>query len=219
MLRNPYDDSYVKEKERNVVFIGFNNEEKSKNTFISGREYIFEERAAVFPKIYYYENLKDAKRMHGYSVYIKVDYDLKYVKDNVVELDKYYRKKFRSFKSIILYSELFKIGDYVNFGSYSTLGIIDKETLFNPRYNYFDYVFETYRKYCIDYKTLKLSKPKMEKLSLIRIMLKENKGITTKSLSTKLGISERNIQRYMHDMNELYNEIGYDESKNMWYKV
>ncbi len=217
-MRFNYDkDEYVKEREKNAIFIGFSEEDKKRNSFVSGKDYLIDEREAIFPKIFYYDSEDNVNRMHGYCVYIKVNYDIKYVKENFILLDKIYRKKYRYFKSIVLYSEKFPEEAYFNFGKFSNLEIIDKYILYD--YNYFDSIFEEYRNYCIKYKKKKYSKPKLIKIDNVRKILKDKKQISTNEIVALTGLNERSIQRYMHDINYLYNEIGYNESTNLWYIV
>ncbi len=217
-MRYDYDKyEYVKEREKNAVFIGFSEEDRKRNSFMPGREYLADEREAVFPKIFYYDSENDASRLHGYCVFIKVGFDFNYIKNNYIKLDKVYRKKYRYFKNVILYSELFSEGIDFNFGKYSNLELVDKYTLYD--YNYFDCIFEKYREYCINFESRRYSKPKLKRIQKIRNVLKDRKEISTKELVLLTNFNERTIQRYMHDINSIYNEIGYDETKNIWYNV
>ena len=142
MIKDLKNNEYIKEKERNAVFIGFSEEDKVRNTFIAGKDYIDGDRLAVFPKICYYDSIDDVKRLHGFCVFIKVDFDYDYVKNNFVNIDKFYRKKFRCFKIIVLYSDKFCENVYFNFGKFSNLRLVDKYVFFDYMYNYFDNIYE-----------------------------------------------------------------------------
>ena len=41
----------------------------------------------------------------------------------------------------------------------------------------------------------------------------------TKEIAQYLNMSERNIERYMHDYNKIYKNIGYDYVNNEWYII
>ena len=40
-----------------------------------------------------------------------------------------------------------------------------------------------------------------------------------KEIMNKLKVNEKWLQRYMKDMNYLYNNIGYNKKKRLWYVV
>ena len=49
------------------------------------------------------------------------------------------------------------------------------------------------------------------------IKAKDKTFITTKKISNDLKVSKRWVQRYMQDINLLYENIGYDENNKRWY--
>ena len=47
--------------------------------------------------------------------------------------------------------------------------------------------------------------------------IKQQKTRKTKDIVNDLNINERSVERYMHDLNLIYHNIGYDYTNNEWY--
>lgn len=63
----------------------------------------------------------------------------------------------------------------------------------------------------------KFQHEKLKKLSTMHEILKEKKCFSSIEISREFNISIRNVERYMRDINYLYNDIGYDYVKNEYY--
>ena len=68
-------------------------------------------------------------------------------------------------------------------------------------------------------KEIKITKNKMAKIRQLYEVMKKNKELSTKKISDEVVFSYRNIQRYMYNLNRVYNCIGYDYSRNIWYFI
>ena len=68
-------------------------------------------------------------------------------------------------------------------------------------------------------KEKKYTKKRLDNINKIYEYLGSYKTIKTNKIVGDLKINPRMIERYMHDINNLYHNIGYDYSKNEWYII
>ncbi len=170
---------------------------------------------------------KDIKRKQGFLLILTVGdienyYDLSdiYLKDCIIDVykfDRLYRKKLGKFEYTIIISEeeidSIKIPFTNTYVVYANDYIEIKDGL-NPliRKIYQDSLHKKEIKYT------KKRKDNIEKLR--KCINKLNKDyFKTEDIIKRLGVNRKWIQRYMKDMNLLYNNIGYDRRKRVWYLV
>ena len=67
----------------------------------------------------------------------------------------------------------------------------------------------------------KFSRIKSNNVEKLRTFIRKlNKEFfTTDEIKQKLNVNEKWIQRYMKEMNNIYNNIGYNKRKRLWYVV
>lgn len=148
--------------------------------------------------------LEEAMKHRGLVLFLKVDKDIDYI-----EFDKKYRRKL-DYWFINLYHEDFK----PKHNKWSNIYIIDEKEMFA---DYYDGFISEINLYFKKHPKLKLQAKKKVMLDNIHKYIRQVKEISTKELALKFEISPRNVERYMQDINILYNDIGYDYSKNIWY--
>lgn len=185
---------------KNVVIVGFLDEAERRSVsipFIDGGN------------IHYVSNLSEATKFQGYMILIDN-------RDNIdlVELDKKYRKTFNRFELIYIYNEKYKERYY----KYSRFKTWNREIFCDLSYE-FACDWDDYKKIKENSIKTKYNKNKETKLNMLYNFIKDKKEITTKEIKKILGISERNIQRYMEDINNIYHNVGYDYSNNEWYFI
>ena len=76
---------------------------------------------------------------------------------------------------------------------------------------FYEYLLNNYKK--------EFSKKKRNFIEQMHIFLKTKKTVKTSELVKKFHVNPRKIERYMKDYNKIYNNIGYDYSKNEWYII
>lgn len=185
---------------KNVVIVGFLDEAERRsvsNPYIDGGN------------IHYVSNLSEATKFQGYMIIIDNRNNI-----DLVELDKKYRKTFNRFELIYIYNEKYKERYY----KYSRFKIWNREIFCNLSYE-FACDWDDYKKIKENSIKTKYNKNKEIKLNMLYNFIKDKKEITTKEIKNILGISERNIQRYMEDINKIYKSVGYDYSRNIWYFI
>ena len=183
---------------KNIIVVGFNQSERN----CLGIPYD--------NPIRYVNSLSDAIKYQGYLLVIDNSKGIP-----LIELDKKYRKSFNKFELIWLYNKNYNY-------AYDKWSRIEKvnEDIFNDGYSIgIEWLEYKYKKEHAIEKKIKYNIDKKQKLDLLYNYLKEYKSIKTSEISSNLNISERTIQRYMFDLNSMYNNIGYDYSLNEWYFI
>lgn len=200
---------YRTDYRKNIVYCGFNENEKRSLIIYSPPgpaynedDYLTPYRKAPISLII--DTLEEAKKHRGLALYLRVD-----KKTNLVEFDKKYRKKL-DYWFIRLYNQDFQYKD----NKFSNISLIGEREMFGDCTDQAVYYID---KYFEEHKPLKIHPQKKETLDKIHNYMQKKKEATSNELTTTLKINIRNIQRYMHDINLLYNDIGYDYSKNIWY--
>ena len=134
----------------------------------------------------------------------------------VYDLDRLLRKKFAKFRYVIIlnpeeydyglipFSNMYFV--YAN-NYYNDLGIIPL-------------IDEIYQK-CINKKETKYTKKRLDNIEKLRSCIKKLRKdyFTTDEIIKKLNVNRKWLQRYMKDVNDIYNNIGYDKKKRLWYIV
>lgn len=137
-------------------------------------------------------------------------------KPNVYEIDKHVRKLFDKFEYVILISiEEFNYGlvpfsnIYVEFANKYFSSIEGINVLVDYLYN------ESLNK-----EELKLSRIKKININKLKKYIDRKQDyIKTEEIIKHLNVNEKWLQRYMKDMNKIYNNIGYNKKTRVWYKV
>lgn len=158
-----------------------------------------------FPREIDVDNIKDLKNKKGFAVLI----DAKSI-DNIICFDKENRSCFSGFKMVIIVGENinnsnYKFNHYENIGTYDSFDISE----------FLDDLFVNY--YSKEKNIKKFHKAKILVLNKIYNYIKFKNTISSKEISDRFKISLRQVERYMLDINYLYNRIGYDYSKNVYY--
>lgn len=186
---------------KNVVIVGFLDEVERKFVSIP---YI--ENGMV----HYVDSLSDATKYQGYYIIIDNSDDL-----SVIEIDKKYRRTLNRFEIIYIYNEKYKDKYY----KYSRIQTINRDIFRNLGYQ-LSCDWDAYKKRVENAtENIKYNKDKEEKLNILYNFIKDKKEITTKEIKNNLNLSERSIQRYMKDINDIYKSVGYDYSNNKWYFI
>lgn len=166
-----------------------------------------------YAKINYVKELEEVKKYQGYLLIINNNRK----NENVVILDKKYRKVFNKFKKILIYNEKYKYSKQNNWNGFEKIG----REIFD---SYSDYLTDEWINYKKEVesnskKQIKYNKDKKEKLDSLYNYIKKYKTRKTTDIEKDLNINKRNIERYMFDLNMIYHNIGYDYSNNEWYFI
>ncbi len=162
-----------------------------------------------FPYIKKVDKLEDLKRKQGFLLIIGED---KLPLKEIMEIDKKYRKLFNHFQFVYILTEDEKKLNFYHL-KYSNIYFVNQE------YPDDDSILELYYKYLLNSKKIKLSKNKKASLEKIHLYLKKKDIVTTKEIAKKFSLTLRSVERYMHDYNKIYKNIGYDFKRNAWYII
>ncbi len=187
---------------KNIIVVGFDQLEKNSISLpYASDDY------GNSQNVYFYDSLKDAYSKQGFMLIIDN-------KDNisVIELDKKYRRLFNKYEMVVIYNE-----SYFNLKSFSKW-----TNIYTIGRDIFDGIFfDTWHEYKDNLKIKKnsnsFSRSKSIKIKILKDYVKNYKTRKTSDISKDLNISERTIERYMNDLNNMYHNIGYDYSLNEWY--
>ncbi len=147
------------------------------------------------------ENLNEELFEHD-----SMKYKYNYKKYDLYEFDRLNRYKYRNYKKVIIVAH----NEY--FDEYKTYKNQYSNIYFALDLEYIDFNI-------IDNKN-KISNIKNNNiLKLIEYVDKQSSYFDSKPIMKLFNVSNRWIKRYMKDMNDIYNNIGYSYSKRKWYKV
>lgn len=185
---------------KNVVVVGFNNIERNSLSLP-----LIENN-----KVHYVDTIKDAIKYQGYMLIIDNSSNV-----DLVLLDKKYRKSFKKFEKIMIYNKNYKC----SYNKWSRFEKINNDIYLDISYS----LGEEWEQYKIrmerDKEVIKFNCDKEKQLDKLFEYIKQYKCLKTENIVKDLDIDYRSIQRYMNDLNSIYNVIGYDYSKNEWYFI
>ena len=182
---------------KNIVLVGFSN---------------IENKTIAVPSIgknYYLNNMNEAKKHQGFLIIINN-------KENtsIINFDKKYRSTLNKYEKIWLYNENYNEITY----KWSRIETKNRDLFLFDSLYFWD-LYDNY-KYTIENKKIqKYTKKRLDNINNIYNYLKKYKTITTLKLANDLKINVRTIERYMHDINNIYHNIGYDYTNKIWYIV
>ena len=168
------------------------------------------------------DSLEKIDRKQGFLLLLTMDDLYDYFSDvvdtfepNVYEIDRHVRKIFKNFSYVIIISiEEFDYGHI----PFSNIYVEFANKYFDTNKGISILIDELDEKYN-NKKELKLSRIKEENIEKLRKYIKNKEFFTTKEIMNNFGVNEKWIQRYMKDMNSIYNNIGYNKKKRVWYTV
>jgi hypothetical protein len=212
-------------KRRNIVSIDFNEQELQERFDIVS--YKKDNRYPRFPNIICLDNINELKRQEGFMLIIFLDLIPElYFKcdenpnnfDALYEFDRLNRNKFNNFEYVVIYCT----DDFFDKSNYKSIhsNIMFKSSLYRDGVykNKLD-IYALYEKY-LNKKDIKLTNIKRNNIDRLKKCVDKQKDyFTSEDIMKKLNVSHKWVKRYMKDMNEVYNNIGYSYSRKMWYKV
>jgi len=185
---------------KNVVVVGFSKIERNSLSLPAIENNV----------VHYFDSLKDVIKYQGYMLVIDNSKNL-----NLVDLDKRYRKSFRKFEKVLIYNKDYKW----SYNKWSRFEKINNDIFYDMSYSMGEEWDEYKLKMEQGKESIKFNCDKNEKLNELVNYLKDFKTIKTEKIANDLNMNIRSIQRYMSDLNEIYNSIGYDYSNNEWYFI
>ncbi len=185
---------------KNVVVVGFSPDEKNSLGLPSIES----------NRVRFVNTMSNAIKYQGYLLI----YDNR-GKMDLVDFDKKYRKSLRKFEKIWFYHPTYK-WKYDKWSRIEKLGrIVFEFDSYNLGVDWDEYK-ESKNNLKIQ---VRFNKDKKEKLDILYRYLRNFKSIKTEQIVKDLNMSVRSVERYMQDLNNIFNSIGYDYSKNEWYFI
>lgn len=204
---------------RNVVIIG----NYDINSIFDLKNYREDNKYNRFPNILYIDNPNQIERKKGFLLISDIEefkeldkelYDNEEYgyKVDIYEFDRLNRKKFKNFEYVIIFST----SNYKRLDSlkldYSNIIIINDNNCDR------NMIYDLYDK-SLNKKYKKISDIKMNNINKLKEYLRGKTYIKTKDIMDYFNVSDKWVKRYMKDMNDIYNNIGYNYVKKCWYKV
>ena len=189
---------------RNVVFVGFNENQKK---LISEDSYKWDK----FPKLIFEDTLDGALKHQGFLIVIKIDN----MPNNFLNFDVNNRHYFKNFDKVIY---CVKNYHYITSNVLSKMSKITFEP-FNYIYNFSSYFLIRMYKNFLEKNNSKKTKRRLNNIENLNKYLKGKKQVTTEEVMKQFGVSSKWVQRYMEDVNEKYHNIGYNFIDKYYYIV
>lgn len=212
----------MKQGKRNIVFVGFDQEELEKLEFKDIREskehWNNNDFTHRFPRLVYLDTLEQAKRHQGLILFLKMEEEFDFV-----EYDRKNRKKFKNYEYVFLVvkekSNIQSFYQVVNLAhilnQYSKIAIIQ---FFHLRYHpSIHIVLEYIYKQTLQNSKKTLSRIRLENVEKLKTYTQNNKYIDIKKSAFELQVSTKWIKRYLMDMNLIYHNVGYDKQEQQFY--
>lgn len=161
-----------------------------------------------FPYIKKVQTLKELKRKQGFLAIIHE----KLLPENWIELDKHYRAFFKNFTFIYILTQDLKKQNKHHL-KYSPFYFVSE--------NYFDdeRLYRLFLNHLLTEKTPKIGTKKRKKIEDLKKFIKGKNTFTTEEVKKAFPFSERQIERYLQDLNFLHKTLGYDFQKKEWYQI
>ncbi len=191
-----------KNKKINVVLVGFDRVERNSINLYCG-----DRQERKFPFVSHVSTLEEAFNKQGFLLIIHGD-----LVSDIYEFDKKYRCKLSKYCLVFVYKNIKE-----TYFKFSNIRTIDEYYLYNDSLMY--QLDDLYEEYYDSFKAFNYTKKRMEQINLLFNYLKDKNKITSDVISVDLNISLRQVQRYMVDVNDVYNCIGYNYSLNEWYII
>jgi len=210
---------------RNIVYVGSDSYYKDDLKLYDAKDIEnSESNNNGYPHLVKINSLKELERKQGFLLVLTMD-DLSEYLPNIIEpyqpdvyeIDRHARKIFQNFEyTIIISAEEFDYGHI----PFSNIYVEFANKYFNTKEGLNILIDKLYKEYTSK-KELKLSNIKRNNINKLKQYIDKHKNeyITTKEIMESLNVNEKWLQRYMKDMNKLYNNIGYNKRKRVWYKV
>jgi len=214
----------VNQGKRNVVFVGFSKLEIEKLEFedIREKKKIWNETDLThrFPRLLYFDTLKEAKRHQGLILFYKMEEEFDFVKYDIEN-----RKQFKNYEYIYLVipnrNRIHSFYQVMNIAHITTkLSKIAAINFYNLAYHPGITVSlnEIYQQYLKNSKKI-FSSIKLNNIEKLKAYTIGKTYIDVKASAKELDVSTKWIERYLIDMNYLYHNVGYDAEKKAWYIV
>lgn len=190
---------------RNIVIVGKNNYD-IKDIRDTKDNWSNSDYTHRFPYIIEVNDLKEALNHQGFLLIIN-ELDIEPI--SYIDFDIKYRNKFKNYNLVIINSD--KIGK-------NNQNILDTKLIINKKFYLNNLILTNMYEYYINEKEhIKFTLKRKQNIDMLYNYLKDKTFITTKKISNDLKVSKRWVQRYMQDINLLYENIGYDENNKRWY--
>jgi len=190
---------------RNIVIVGKNNYD-IKDIRDTKDNWSNSDYTHRFPYIIEVNDLKEALNHQGFLLIIN-ELDIEPI--SYIDFDIKYRNKFKNYNLVIINSD--KIGK-------NNQNILDTKLIINKKFYLNNLILTNmYEYYINEKKHIKFTLKRKQNIDMLYNYLKDKTFITTKKISNDLKVSKRWVQRYMQDINLLYENIGYDENNKRWY--
>ena len=208
----------MKNIKRNIVYVG--NDSYYKDAL----KLHYAKLNNVKPNLVKINNLEELERKEGFLLLITMDdlYDyfpnvVDTFEPDVYEIDRYSRKLFKNFEYVIVISS-----EECEYGRipFSNMYVVFANNYFNTNEG-INALIDKISNEFMSKKENKFSRIKSNNVEKLRTFIRKlNKEFfTTDEIKQKLNVNEKWIQRYMKEMNNIYNNIGYNKRKRLWYVV
>ena len=193
----------MNKEKRNVVLVGFNDWDKHLALFYRHKRY------GRFPKVIFVDTLEEGLKHQGFMIVIKTDEEF----DNFVDYDINNRHLFHKFVNVEICSTKYKYFSRSN--DFSKIRFYGSARMRDYDYN----IFIAYYKWYIEKEDKKFTQKRKNNIEKLHNYLKGKRFVTTEEIVEEFKVSDRWVLRYMTDVNDIYQNIGYDSYKKRWYIV
>ena len=188
----------MKEK-RNIVFVGFTPRQEK---LIREDNYYKVNR---FPKFIFVDTLEEALKHQGFMLIIK-NFEI----DNFTTYDIDNRHQFRKFTKVIICQKNREVSN-----EFSKIQIKSLDYIYHLNAAM---LINEYQRF-LNKENKKKTAKREKNMAQLAQYLKGKRYVCSKEIQDNFQVSPRWVERYMQDLAEIYQNIGYIKSKKLYYIV
>lgn len=200
---------------RNVVFVGFNKNEQRDIKVVDTRKlkddwHMMAPHLYRFPYVLYLENIAEGLKHQGFAIFIKIT-----TKEQESFLYKHLRKLKSNYYHVILCTD-----SGVQNEKLETIGekeLYEEKFLRDLRSWYYKYIQQENKKREIRDK-INMNPRKGEIAVNLKKYFQDKDSVTAKEIASYFKIPLRTSQRYIKYMNDIFENVKYDNKTKSWIK-
>lgn len=207
---------------RNIVLVGFTKEEIQKLELEDIRNqketWTNKDITHRFPRLVFIDTWSSAKRHQGFLLFLKIEDDFDFVTYDIK-----YRKQFKNYRYVFLVPsgrskiaypyQIYNLTHIIH--PYSKIAVIPFFYFaYHPSINQsIQYLYQ----YDLETQNKQLSQIRLKNVEKLNQYVKNKTYLDIKKTAFDLDVSTKWIERYLKDMNTVYQNVGYDRERKQFY--
>lgn len=204
----------MKKYSRNIVIVGFNENEKAKLYFKDVRtdkdNWQKNDFSHRFPYVIFVDTLEEGLKHQGFMLIFKKDFE----ETNFCDYDRRHRHLFKRYQKVIILDDRINRGMSSNY--LNKIIVVGNYTMF---YDIDDRVLK--KEYALmiknDEMISKMTKKRRDNVERLNVYMKMKREATKEDIMNYFKVSHKWVERYVSDLFMIHQNIGYDAYKKKYY--